>query len=95
MPKGKGVGGDSSKDMFLRADRIDLKTLDIQLEKHLSRVWSQDRKVHRREEWEIDLSNLEIRYSVAHGTFGTVYRGTYRGQDVAGNIFPPDCFFMN
>lgn len=46
------------RDLFFRADKIDFKSWDIQLEKHLSRVWSRDREVHSRkqEEWEIDLA---------------------------------------
>ncbi|KAG9451946.1 hypothetical protein H6P81_004850 [Aristolochia fimbriata] len=80
-----GVGSISNKELFVRADRIDLKSLDIQLEKHLSRVWSRDRTEapRQKEEWEIELSKLDIRYVIAHGTYGTVYRGAYDGQDVA------------
>ncbi|KAG1334016.1 serine/threonine-protein kinase STY13 [Cocos nucifera] len=78
-------GSLSNKDMFLRADKIDLKSLDIQLEKTLSRVWIKDKSgpLKPKEEWQIDLSKLDIRYVVAKGTYGTVYRGTYDGQDVA------------
>ncbi|KAJ0974093.1 hypothetical protein J5N97_016058 [Dioscorea zingiberensis] len=36
-----------------------------------------------KEEWEIDLAKLDIRYVVAKGTYGTVYRGNYDGRDVA------------
>ncbi|XP_057960300.1 serine/threonine-protein kinase STY13-like [Malania oleifera] len=82
--KVKGAGSISSKDMLFRADKIDLKSLDIQLEKHLSRVWSRNVGSQRRkEEWEIDLSKLDIRYVIASGTYGTVYRGTYDTRDVA------------
>ncbi|XP_009379496.3 serine/threonine-protein kinase STY13-like isoform X1 [Pyrus x bretschneideri] len=39
------------------------------------------------EEWEIDLAKLDIRHDIAHGAYGTVYRGAYNRQDVAVNIF--------
>ena len=89
--KGSGsegnLGSISSKDMIFRADKIDLKNLDVQLEKHLSRVWSRNVEGQAdqrpKEEWEIDPLKLEIRYLVAQGTYGTVYRGTYNTQDVA------------
>ncbi|KAF5943084.1 hypothetical protein HYC85_020726 [Camellia sinensis] len=80
----KGTGSFSSKDMIFRADKIDLKSLDVQLEKHLSRVWSRNVEAQMpKEEWEIDPFKLDIRYLVARGTYGTVYRGTYDNQDVA------------
>lgn len=88
--KMKGAGNQSSKDMIFRADKIDLKSLDAQLEKHLSRVWSRSIESKRpKEEWEIELAKLDLRYVVAHGAYGTVYRGTYDSQDVAGicNLF--------
>lgn len=83
-PKVKGAGSFSSKDMLVRADKFDLKSLDIQLEKHLSWVWSRNESKRPKEEWEIDLSKLDIKNVIAHGTFGSVYRGTYDNQDVAG-----------
>ncbi|KZV23930.1 hypothetical protein F511_23291 [Dorcoceras hygrometricum] len=83
----KGPGSISSKDMIFRADKIDLKSLDVQLEKHLSRAWSRNIEnqgnQRAKEVWEIDPLKLEIRYLVAQGTYGTVYRGTYNDQDVA------------
>lgn len=85
----KNPGSLSSKDMIFRADKIDLKSLDVQLEKHLSRVWSRNidsqsnQTPKEKEVWEIDPSMLDIRYLVAQGTYGTVYRGTYNSQDVA------------
>jgi hypothetical protein len=86
--KMKGAGNQSSKDMIFRADKIDLKSLDAQLEKHLSKVWSRSATINDskrpKEEWEIDLAKLDLRYIVAHGAYGTVYRGTYDTQDVAG-----------
>lgn len=82
-----GSGSGSSKEMYFRADKIDLKSWDVQLEKHLSRVWSRDREVNsRKEEWEIDLAKLDIRLAIARGTYGTVYRGFYDGNNVAGNF---------
>ncbi|OWM69810.1 serine/threonine-protein kinase STY13-like [Punica granatum] len=80
----EGVGNKSSKDMYVRADKFDIKSLDIQLEKHLSRVWSRNIEKQRpKEEWEIDLSKLEIASVLAHGTYGIVYKGTYDNQAVA------------
>lgn len=79
--------------VFLRADMIDFKSWDVQLEKHLSRAWSINSEAQRKpeegekpEEWEIDLAKLDIKNVIAHGTYGTVYKGVYDGQDVAGNI---------
>ncbi|PKA48801.1 Serine/threonine-protein kinase HT1 [Apostasia shenzhenica] len=85
MSKLMGKGSFNNRDMFFRADQIDLKSLDIQLEKKLSKIWLRDviGSMRPKEEWEIDLSKLEIRYVVARGTYGTVYRGTYDGQDIA------------
>ncbi|ESQ56095.1 hypothetical protein EUTSA_v10025537mg [Eutrema salsugineum] len=86
---GGGGGGDNKKDRIFRADKIDLKSLDKQLEKHLSRVWSRNiEKNHKamEEEWEIDLSKLETRNVIARGTYGTVYKGIYDDQDVAVKV---------
>ncbi|KAL1316968.1 hypothetical protein HN51_069083 [Arachis hypogaea] len=87
--KMKGTGNQSSKDMIFRADKIDLKSLDAQLEKHLSKVWSRTMSLdvkRPKEEWEIDLAKLDLRYAVAHGAYGTVYRGTYDTKDVAVKV---------
>ena len=117
-------------DGFVRADQIDLKSIDEQLERHLNKVLTieknkqklkgeeeeqQQQQDHhgvplhtssiatatkfksvassfkkQRQEWEIDPSNLIIKSVIARGTFGTVHRGVYDGQDVAGNplFFP-------
>lgn len=85
----KGEGNVSSKDLYFRADKIDLKSLDIQLEKHLSRVWSKGVEVETKKEmekWEIDLAKLDIRHVIANGTYGIVYRGVYDGQEVAVKV---------
>ncbi|KAL6637840.1 hypothetical protein ACP70R_025412 [Stipagrostis hirtigluma subsp. patula] len=93
---GKGGGGGdvfvragAENGVYVRADKIDLKHLDVQLEKTRSRVWLE----HQRSasprpprpllDWEIDVAKLDIQNQVAQGTFGVVYRGTYDGRDVA------------
>ncbi|KAK5811174.1 hypothetical protein PVK06_026496 [Gossypium arboreum] len=79
----------NNKEVFLRADKIDFKSWDLQLDKHLSRAWSRDSDgstLTKKEEWEIDLAKLDIRYVIAHGTYGTVYRGVYDTQDVAVKV---------
>ncbi|KAL3813786.1 hypothetical protein ACJIZ3_015054 [Penstemon smallii] len=92
------------EDGFVRADQIDLKTIDEQLHRHLSRVLTLEknkksnngggggggggnddelREIPVKHDWEIDPSNLVIKSVIARGTFGTVHRGIYDGQDVA------------
>ncbi|KAG6783892.1 hypothetical protein POTOM_009574 [Populus tomentosa] len=85
---GSKVGSMSNKEMYFRADKIDFKSWDVQLEKHLSRAWSRDTEEQstRKEEWEIDLGKLDIRHVIAYGTYGAVYRGNYDGQDVAERV---------
>ncbi|GJP42484.1 hypothetical protein CLOM_g2039 [Closterium sp. NIES-68] len=36
--------------------------------------------------WEIDVKNVVLRKLIANGTFGTVYRGTFQGKDVAVKV---------
>ncbi|TYJ09373.1 hypothetical protein E1A91_A11G137100v1 [Gossypium mustelinum] len=76
--------------MFLRADKIDFNSWDLQLDKHLRRALSRDTGISstiEKEEWEIDLAKLDIRNVIAHGTYGTVYRGLYDTQDVSVKVF--------
>ncbi|XP_057447470.1 serine/threonine-protein kinase STY13 isoform X1 [Lotus japonicus] len=96
MRKSESGGGGG----YVRADQIDLKSLDEQLQRHLSRAWTMEknkekeddevgggggggRSARSRQEWEIDPSKLIIKSVIARGTFGTVHRGIYDGQDVA------------
>ncbi|XP_042057525.1 serine/threonine-protein kinase STY13-like [Salvia splendens] len=73
--------------VFLRADMIDFKTWDVQLEKHLNRAWPRNTEARTKpEDWEIDLAKLDIKNAIAHGTYGTVYRGVYDAQDVAVKV---------
>lgn len=79
----RGEGSLSSNGM-VRADQIDLRSLDEQLDGLFARLPTRALDTGTpREEWEIDLSKLELKNVVAHGTYGTVYRGTYDNQDVA------------
>lgn len=79
------VQGMKRSDVFFRADKIDLRNLDKQLEKHMSRAWSMEKREAPRskEEWEIDPTKLVINSAIARGTYGKVYRGIYDGQEVA------------
>lgn len=111
---------EKSSDGFVRADQIDLKSLDEQLERHLNRAWTMEKNKKKnqedysaatttssaavvapaappttttnsrrqRQEWEIDPAKLIIKSVIARGTFGTVHRGVYDGQDVAGQLPP-------
>ena len=81
------MGSFRDKAQFLRADKIDLKTIDTQLEKLMtySRSSSLESEIGKQKEvWEIDLSKLDIKHVIGQGTYGTVFRGVYDGQYVAG-----------
>uniref|UniRef100_A0A453LR90 Protein kinase domain-containing protein n=2 Tax=Aegilops tauschii subsp. strangulata TaxID=200361 RepID=A0A453LR90_AEGTS len=82
--KFKRTGSLGSSD-YVRADKIDLTSLDIQLEQQLNKKWGKTniKSQGPKADWEIDLAKLEIRHVIAQGTYGTVYRGTYDGQQVA------------
>eukprot|EP01018_Ginkgo_biloba_P013750 Gb_27646 [translate_table: standard] len=84
--QGKGIESMKKSDVFFRADQIDLKSLDEQLQKHMIRAWTMEKESRRpREEWEIDPTKLVVKSVIARGTYGTVHRGVYDGQDVAGH----------
>jgi len=87
------VRAGADNGLYVRADMVDLKTLDMQLERTRSHAWMEHQRSQRSAsplpeplllEWEIDLAKLDIQNQIAHGTFGVVYRGTYDGLDVAG-----------
>ncbi|KAK3440036.1 hypothetical protein EUGRSUZ_B00365 [Eucalyptus grandis] len=115
-----GAGGGGERKMkeggegYVRADQIDLKSIDEQLERFTrAATMEKSRKVggrgeggeeatggnvgaslvkslslprprkQERLEWEIEPAKLLIKSVIARGTFGTVHRGVYDGQDVA------------
>ncbi|XP_076958861.1 serine/threonine-protein kinase 54-like [Bidens hawaiensis] len=61
---------------------IDFMSFDVQLDKHLAKIWSKEREIQ--EEWEIDLTKLDIKNVIAD--HGTVYKGVYDDQDVAVKV---------
>lgn len=102
MTDGGGCGGGGGGGAFVRADQIDLKSLDEQLHRHLNRALTLEKKQQEnggkqkqdelreipvRHGWEIDATKLVIKSVLARGTFGTVHRGVYDGQDVAGIFY--------
>ncbi|KAL9998979.1 hypothetical protein Hdeb2414_s0513g00908421 [Helianthus debilis subsp. tardiflorus] len=93
----------NNNDGFVRADKIDLKSLDEQLERHLTRVWTMEKNKNnhqhpptatKRQEWEIDPSKLIVKSTLARGTYGTVHRGVYDGVDVAGHSLSTFSFLL-
>ncbi|GLJ22035.1 hypothetical protein SUGI_0412900 [Cryptomeria japonica] len=84
---GNGVSGGEKKEGFFRPDQIDLNNLDAQLEKHLSKACTMEKESKRqKEEWEIDLKKILLKGKIAQGTFGSIYRGVFDGQDVAVKV---------
>ncbi|CAJ1977181.1 unnamed protein product [Sphenostylis stenocarpa] len=76
----------SGKNMIFRTEKIDLRSLDVMLEKHLTKIFTKGIAKRHKEAWEIDLAKLDLHYSVAKGTYGTVYKGTYDSKDVAVKV---------
>ena len=89
----------SVKEMIIFcAERVSLKNMDVQLEKHLNRNPSINLKPYLprpKEDWELDLCKLEIKYCKALGTFGPVYRGTYEETDATFQEFICDFFWLS
>lgn len=71
---------EKSSSNYVRADKINLADLDAALNRITKGKTPERRK---KEEWEIDLSKLVLKSNVARGTYGTVYKGIFDGQDVA------------
>ncbi|KAH7439304.1 hypothetical protein KP509_04G055000 [Ceratopteris richardii] len=65
---------------YVRADKINLADLDAALDR-LNKGKTPERR--KKEEWEIDVSKLVLKNVIARGTYGTVYKGVFEGQDVA------------
>lgn len=71
---------------------IDLRKMEEQLERHLDRVFSnqnnnkgcEELKVTIKEEWELDATKLKVNNLIDEGAYGSVYKGVYDGQQVAG-----------
>eukprot|EP00850_Spirogloea_muscicola_P008436 SM000045S16181 [mRNA] locus=s45:160021:162079:+ [translate_table: standard] len=88
--------GSKGHGSFVRADQLDFAKLDASLERALSRSVVRgggggggndqgelERVRSSLAGWEIDPTQINLSSVVAHGTYGTVYRGTFAGQDVA------------
>lgn len=74
-------------------NKIDIKKLDEQLQRHLDKVLIIEEKKKKKKkeqetvyEWKIDPEKLVLKGAFAHGTFATVHRGLYNGQEVAVKV---------
>lgn len=83
------ASGENSKikktSSMVRADLLNLADIDAALERHLGRTQNKPAPEPRGpvEEWEIDPHDIILKNVIAQGTFGTVHKGVYEGQDVA------------
>ncbi|XP_074316759.1 serine/threonine-protein kinase 52-like [Silene latifolia] len=80
---GTDVGNRSETNSYVRADRIDFRNWDV----IYSRGYSRELETNtNKAEWEIDLAKLDLKNVIAHGTYGSVYKAVYDGQDVAVKV---------
>lgn len=93
-PKLGGVGSRSAGGgQYFRADTLDFSKWDLHMghtSSSTTAVKSSTSTKAPMHEWEIDLSKLDMKHVLAHGTYGTVYRGVYAGQPLVshGSLFP-------
>ncbi|GLT29250.1 hypothetical protein SLA2020_041270 [Shorea laevis] len=78
---------DSLPGGLSRVEKIDLKKMDEQLD----RLWIMQKRKEREKqtklrEWEIDADKLTVNIPLASGTYASVYKGVYDGQDVAVKV---------
>ncbi|CAN8280357.1 unnamed protein product [Cochlearia groenlandica] len=93
-PKLGGVGSRSAGEgQYFRADTLDFSKWDLHMGQTTTNVANSSGSTispappaPAMQEWEIDLSKLEMKPVIAHGTYGTVYRGVYAGQQVAVKV---------
>lgn len=79
------------KNSMVRADLVNLADVDAALERHLNKQYSRPAPSGETvseapgpaEEWEINPREINLKTIIARGTFGTVHKGVYKGQDVA------------
>lgn len=91
-PKIGGTGSRSAgEERYFRADTLDFSKWDLHMGQTstssvLTNSASTSAPAPAMQEWEIDLSKLDMKHVLAHGTYGTVYRGVYAGQEVAVKV---------
>ncbi|KAF8044775.1 hypothetical protein N665_6897s0001, partial [Sinapis alba] len=87
----RSAGGGGEGGQYFRADTLDFSKWDLNMGQTSSSttnlaVKSSTSAKAPMHEWEIDLSKLDMKHVLAHGTYGTVYRGVYAGQQVAVKV---------
>ncbi|KAJ4896469.1 Protein kinase superfamily protein [Raphanus sativus] len=87
----RSAGGGGGGGQYFRADTLDFSKWDLHMGQTSSSSSaavksSTSTKASMMHEWEIDLSKLDMKHVLAHGTYGTVYRGVYAGQQVAVKV---------
>ncbi|KAJ0255020.1 ATMRK1 [Hirschfeldia incana] len=83
-----GVGSRSAGGggQYFRADTLDFSKWDLHMGSSSNAAAVNKARKTPMQEWEIDLSKLDMNHVLARGTYGTVYRGVYAGQQVAVKV---------